>query len=450
MASIRMSLAGLGLLLAAASAVAADSDQLLLEVGAQQTYSHPKPIKRVSVVDPAVVGVTVMTSKDLLLTGKQAGATEISVWDGEKGKQPAKRFSVVVSASAAVERHRLDALGAGTLQVAPAGSGLALKGEAGSLEKHELAKQALDAGAKGPLDTSVSAFDGQVQIDIKVVEVSRQNMMRAGLFLGKNRSNSTIAISTPGNLSGIETNTGGGFTLKSASGFLPNSSAFNLVWGNGAAGLLGALSALETNGFAYTLAEPSLTTISGQTATFHAGGEYPVPIRSGAGADSTVTIRYKEYGVRVMLTPTVLDPNRITLKVSPEVSELDFTNAVQSGGVYVPGLTVRRTDTTVALGDGESFVISGLVSRNTVNSIDKFPWLGDLPIIGAFFRSNRFDRNDKELLMVVTPRMVRPIARDAKTPDLPGKAEAGYKPTFTELFFQTKRAPGEPDTGMSR
>src|SRR5690606_37866008 len=117
----------------------------------------------------------------------------------------------------------------------------------------------------------------------------------------------------------------------------------------------------------------------------------------------------KEYGVRLTLTPTVLDNDRIYLKVSPEVSELDFTNAVQTGGVAVPGLTVRRTDTSVSLGDGESFVISGLVSRNTLNNVDKVPWLGNIPIIGAFFSSKRFDRADKELLMVVTPKLVRPI-----------------------------------------
>lgn len=450
MASIRMSLAGLGMLLAAMSAAAEEATELRLEAGAQQTYTHPKSIKRVSVVDPAVVGVTVLTSKDLLLTGKQAGSTEVSVWESEKGGKVAQRLNVVVSPSTKAERHRLDAVGAGALQVAPAGAGMVLKGDAASLEKHELAKQAVDSANKGPLDVSVSSFDGQVQIDIKVVEVSRQNMMRAGLFLGKNQPNSTIAISGPGNLSGVETGSTGALTLKSASGFLPNANAFNLIWGNGAAGLLGALSALETNGFAYTLAEPSLTALSGQTATFHAGGEYPVPIRSGSGADSTVTIRYKEYGVRLILTPTVLDSNRIYLKVSPEVSELDFTNAVQSGGVFVPGLTVRRTDTSVALGDGESFVISGLVSRNSLNSVDKFPGLGDIPIIGAFFRSNRFDRQDKELLMVVTTHLVKPIARGAKTPGLPGEDVHDYKPSFSEMIFQTKGDPARPATGMSR
>ncbi|HEU4709042.1 MAG TPA: type II and III secretion system protein family protein, partial [Methylophilaceae bacterium] len=324
---------------------------------------------------------------------------------------------------------------------------LVLSGDANSLEAHDAALQAA-GDPKAPLDISRAEFDSQVQIDIKVVEVSRQSMMRAGFFIGRNHGNRTIAIGSPGNLSSVESGDSG-FTINSASGFLPLNNAFNLVLGNAGSGLLGTLSVLEANGFAYTLAEPSLTTVSGQSASFLAGGEFPVPIRTGGGADSSITIRYKEYGVRLMLTPTVLDANRIFLKISPEVSELDFNNTVQTGGVSVPGLRVRRTDTSVSLGNGESFVISGLVSRNTLSNVDKFPWLGNLPIIGAFFRSTRFDREDKELLMVVTTHLVRPLARNAATPPLPGQDVHDYKPSFNELFFNTTGAE-PPFTGMSR
>lgn len=437
------------LMLLPMTAAAEQTAVVKLEMGSQQVYTHPQAVKRVAVGDPAIAGVTVLTTHNLLITGKSAGATEVSVWESETQAQPAQVLKIVVGAATDNARQRLEVSAAAPLQAASAGGGLALTGWAQSLEQHALAQQALSDDSKKPLDVSEAAFDSQVQIDIKVVEVSRQNMMRAGLFLGKNQRNPTIAISSPGTLSGVETGAGG-FNLTSSAGFLPILNAFNLVLGNSGSGLLGTISVLEANGFAYTLAEPSLTAISGQSATFLAGGEYPVPIRSGSGADSTVTIHYKEYGVRLMLTPTVLDANRIFLKVSPEVSELDFTNAVQTGGVSVPGLRVRRTDTSVALGDGESFVISGLVSRNTLNNVDKFPWLGDLPVIGAFFRSTRFDREDKELLMVVTPHLVRPIARDAKTPPLPGSEMHDYKPSFNEMFFQSGSAAGAPSTGMSR
>ena len=423
-------------------------DTVALTLGKQQTYTHPQPVKRVAVGNPAVAGITVVSTQSLLITAKQVGATDVSIWESEQATEPALTLKIIVSADASVAEQRLEALRADELEVSPAGNGLVLSGAVDSLEEHAAARLALAGDPQVPVDISTTNFDHQVQIDIKVVEVSRQNMMRAGFFLGRNHDNRTIAIGSPGTLSGVESN-GGDFTLNSSSGFLPLNNAFNLVVGNAGSGLLGALSVLEANGFAYTLAEPSLTSISGQSATFLAGGEFPVPIRSGGGADSSITIRYKEYGVRLMLTPTVLDANRIFLKISPEVSELDFNNTVQTGGVSVPGLRVRRTDTSVALGNGESFVISGLVSRNTLSNVDKFPWLGDLPIIGAFFRSTRFDREDKELLMVVTTHLVRPLARNAETPPLPARDIHNYKPSFSDLFFNTNGSM-PPFTGMSR
>lgn len=430
-------------------AQAEEPSELSLVVGNQQVYVHAKAVKRIAVGNPDVANIAMLTSHNIMITGKQAGATEISIWESEQAAAPAKQLKVTVNISTAVEKQRLQF--SKSIKLLPAGNQVAITGDADSLEEHALARQAVDKKAEAPMDATSSSFDNQVQIDIKVVEVSRQNMMRAGFFLGKNSRNSTIALGSPGNLSGVQTGDNG-FTLNSASGFLPNASAFNFVAGNASRGLLGTLSILEANGFAYTLAEPSLTAFSGQSASFLAGGEFPVPIRAGAGGDSTVTIRYKEYGVRLMLTPTVLDGNRIFLKVSPEVSEIDFSNAVQSGGVAVPGLRVRRTDTSVALGNGESFVLSGLVSRNTLQNVDKLPGLGNLPIIGAFFRSTRFEREDKELLMIVTPHLVRPIAKDATMPALPGGNLRDYNPSFSDLFFQKGPQPdaGIPTTGFSR
>lgn len=430
--------------------VSADTNsELSLNVGDQHVFVHTKPVKRIAVGNPDIVNIEMMTSRNIMLTCKQAGVTDISLWESEKTAYPAKKIKVVVKANTEMQKQRLQFSKA--IQVVPSGNQVAIAGDAESLEEHAMAVQAIETGKPAPIDATLTGFNNQVQIDIKVVEVSKQNMMRAGFFLGKNTSNSTFAVGPPGNLSGVKSENGV-FTLNSNSGFLPTQSAFNFIAGNASRGLLGTLSILEANGFAYTLAEPSLTAISGQSASFLAGGEFPIPIQSGAGGLGAVTIRYKEYGVRLMLTPTVLATNRIFLKVSPEVSEIDFSNAVQSGGVAVPGLRVRRTDTSVSLGDGESFVISGLVSRNTLQNVDKFPGLGNLPIIGAFFRSTRFDREDKELLMIVTPHLVSPIAKDAALPALPGDQLRTYNPSFSDLFFQTGPKPdtGMPATGFSR
>ncbi len=278
----------------------------------------------------------------------------------------------------------------------------------------------------------------QVQTDIKVVEISKNALQEAGFFFGKQSGNTTFGIGSNSALSG------GNLTgeLFSNNSFLPFSDAFNVVIGDASRGILSTISALNSNGFAYTLAEPSLVTMSGHTSTFLAGGEFPYPKSS---KDGEISIEFKEFGVRLNLAPTVLKDDRIQLKVAPEVSELNYNNGVSTSGVIVPGISVRRTDTTVQLGDGESFVISGLISSSTMKNSAKFPGLGDIPILGAFFRSNRLEQNDKELMMIVTPHLVRPLAKTAKTPPLPGAIYKDYKPNFFELIFLQIEPESLPD-----
>jgi pilus assembly protein CpaC len=255
-------------------------------------------------------------------------------------------------------------------------------------------------------------------------------------------------LSAPSNVSGFVDNANTGKTLLSSSGFVPKADAFNIfLWG---ANSLTVFSALESNGFAYTLAEPSLTALSGQTATFLAGGELPIPLRTGSGSDSSISVTFKQFGIRLSMTPTVLDGNRLVVQLSPEVSEIDESLSITAGGLTLPGLRVRRTETTVATGDGETFVISGLVSQQTASAVDKFPILGDIPILGAFFRSNRFSRDDRELLMIVTPHLVRPFAKDAKLPALPGEEVKDYDPGYLRFLFLENGKFTQPDSGFSR
>jgi pilus assembly protein CpaC len=173
--------------------------------------------------------------------------------------------------------------------------------------------------------------------------------------------------------------------------------------------------------------------LSGQSASFLAGGEIPIPVPS-SGSD-TVTIEYKEFGIRLTLTPTVIGRNRIALKVAPEVSELDYSNAITIAGTPVPALTIRRTDTSVSLADGESFVISGLINTTNTSQVNKFPGLGDIPILGAFFRNSSVNREERELLMIVTPHLVQPLAANAQLPSLPGEKLRNYDPNWYRLYF---------------
>lgn len=373
-----------------ASCAALEPAPAVLEVaaGMQRELRYPVAIQRLAVGDPEVADVRLAGSNAFLLTGKRGGATNVSVW---------------TACSSAPRQSMVFVQGAATMAVA---------------------RPVLPQYAE-------PALPSQVQTDIRFVEVNRNKLKEIGVSLFGTQSNNFL-FGSPGT-SPDSVPVGGVNGLTPGAALPLSASGFNIVWGGGSSKFLGALNALEGSGFAYTLARPSLVAMSGQSANFLAGGEFPVPVPS-TGSD-TVTIEYKEFGVRLTLTPTVVDRSRIALKVAPEVSELDFNNGVVIQGISVPALNVRRTDTTVSLADGESFVISGLISARNSGAVDKLPGLGDIPVLGAFFRSSRIDREERELLMIVTPRLVQPLAANAELPELPGERLRQYDPNAFELLL---------------
>jgi pilus assembly protein CpaC len=204
--------------------------------------------------------------------------------------------------------------------------------------------------------------------------------------------------------------------------------------------IAGALDLAEADGLVTTLAQPNLTALSGETASFLAGGEIPIPISQSLGQ---VSIEYKQYGVSLAFTPTVLADGRISMRVRPEVSQLTSAGSVQINGFTVPGLTTRRAETTVELGSGQSFMIGGLLQNTHNNSIDKAPGLGDLPILGSLFRSNSFRRNETELVIVITPYLVKPVS--ANQIALPTD---GYRaPTDAQRFLMGQTYNGKSNEG---
>jgi len=367
-----------GLCLGPASARA--SDVVVVDAGSQSVLVPPGAARRASVADPGIADVEIVHPREILVRGKHPGATHILIW--VDGWEEPRQYEVSVGAPQLGE----------------------------------------------PAEESA-----QVQIETRIVELSRRALRQAGISLTRIGDNTTISVTPPGTLSGISGGGGAGFILDSASGFLPLSQAFNLVYGNAGENLLVTLSVLEQNGMAHTLAEPTLVALSGQTASFLAGGEFPIPVVQNGGSGSSITIEFKPFGIRLMVTPTVLPHDRISLRVAPEVSEIDFTAGVETGGVTVPGLITRRADTMIELGDGESFAISGLVSQQLSANVDKIPGLGDLPILGALFKSTRFEREDRELLMIVSPHRVRPAAANAEDLPLPGEEYRNYNPGLFEL-----------------
>lgn len=398
-----------------------DIPSIQLTEGQHESLHFRRAPTRIAVGDPEIADVSITSSpKDLLITGKKAGSTNLLIW-GKANSKP---------------RHY-------QIEVAPK----LLEGNFDSLIEH-----AVNIPGDEPVPTDASTVNvggTQIQADIKIVEISRTALKEAGFFFGKNSANSTISIAPPGALTGIDGGSAGSLILESAAGFLPYAQAFQMVFGNGNQSWLSSISLLEQSGYAYTLAEPSLVVMSGQTANFLAGGEFPIPVPQGGNNSGAITIRFREFGVRLLLTPTLLDANRIMMKVAPEVSDLDFTAGILSGGTRVPALKVRRTDTSIELGDGESFVISGLISQTTIANEDKVPGLGDLPYIGAFFRSKRFEKNNKELLMVVTPHIVHPLQKNAVLPPLPGENYHRTDPEFAKFLFHPQEpANNQPANNM--
>ncbi|MES1925921.1 type II and III secretion system protein [Salinisphaera sp. T31B1] len=375
--------------------------------GQQKLVRSPGVIERVAIGDPEKANVNVIDTREVMLTGIKRGDTSLILWT--RGETRPTRIPIVVGADDLPDVLRAD---------------------------------------------KRSHLRTQVQTDIRIAEVSRSALRQIGFnFISNAAGESAVGVSPPGASAGIG-GIGNDLNLLSSTGFQPIGDAFNLVFTDSNKDAAGLLSILERRGLMRTLAEPSLVAMSGQTASFLAGGEFPIPVTQGGGSgvgNNAVTIEFKEFGIRLSLTPTVLEQDRIVLKVAPEVSELDFDSGVTLQGITVPGIRVRRTDTTVELGDGESFILSGLVDQNLAANVDKVPWLGDLPFIGAFFRNTRYNRQNRELIMVVTPHLVSPLARGTRVP-MPGEEYDRYDPGSAELFFKEtgEFEPPAGQTGFSR
>lgn len=374
-----------------------------LSAGSQFELKTPFTLHRVAIGDPGVATYRVINSRHLLLTGKSVGSTSLMLWSRSGAKES---YTLVISKPVVTGNMRsLSALGA------------TVEGLGGDSKVTNRARVNVDS---------------EVQTQVQFVGVDRNQLLQSGIDWSSTWSDSSFTFNTGtissdvASLSGVVTNSVGGV-------------------------LKATLQALESNGYAYTLARPTLVTLSGQSGSFLSGGEFPVPVPSSGS--NNVSIEYKPYGISLHVTPYALSANRILLHLQLEVSYLDTSNSVQIAGVAVPALTMRRTQTSVVLGNGQSLVISGLVDRRLTNDVNKIPGLGDLPILGAFFRSQNYKRNDSELLMVVTPHLVRPLKAEAQTPPLPGEAYRQHDPSwFNTFFFDNGKAPNSNPsfTGFSR
>lgn len=372
------------------------------------------PAKRVSLANEEIADAMVLTPRQIYLTGKRSGVTNLTLWD-ENNKVVAI-FDIEVLPDISRLKENLHEMfpDEQEIRVTPTHDSITLSGTVSGTavlsQVLELAQSYAVGGAEGRYQVNNFLTVGgvhQVMLEVRASEMSRSLIRRLGInFNYLSDSGRQFGVSMLGSLSRI-------FPGASAAGAVGGATSnTNLIFR-----FLGAnatwtffIDALKEQGLIRILAEPTLITLSGKTAYFLAGGEFPVPVpQSGATGFTTITIQYKPFGVGLNFTPTVLSNGKISMEVSPEVSELNFEKAVTIQGFDIPSLTTRRVSTVIELADGQSFAIAGLLSDEYRQTVRKYPLFGDIPIIGILFRTNAFEKNETELVVIVTPHLVKPI-----------------------------------------
>lgn len=459
-----------------------------LSIGEGELITLPAAVVDVWTSNPAAADVYVANPRQIHLFGKEFGDSTLFATDASGAIIYAATVHVAQN-STSLDRMLKAAMPEADIRVTQVGQIAVLNGTVASPEDSAQAQRLVSSLLNPGVDTSRegaalkigvvnrlrTATPLQVNLQVRFAEVSRNFLKNIGsnlltrdttggfqFGLSSGRTPGTITNFPTANLPQVDASARFGFpagTLslpfdpRTGQFVFPNAgSAYTFAdkapTARSSVGLAGKLFGLdvlsaidlgEQNGQVTTLANPNLTALSGETGTFLAGGELPIPLSQGLG---TVTVEYKQFGVSLAYTPTVLSDGRISLRVRPEVSQLDYANAVPIGGTRVPALTTRRAETTVELGSGQSFMIAGLMSNTHNNFFDKTPGAADLPVIGALFKSNAFQRNETELVIVITPYLVKPTnANEIKLPT------DGYKaPTDLErVLLGQLNGVGRPD-----
>lgn len=406
-------------LVATAPAAAQQAASVLsLAEGEQRTIVAPSPPARVVMGTRGVVRAIGANGNRLRIAGLKAGRTAMTL-ESASGDAIARYDITVTGEEGALARRLREEPGLGSVDVRRAGETVILAGNVADKESRQRARDIARAYAGDKVSDLTAVTGGQmVAVDVKFAAVSASTLRALGFSFAKLGGDIQGAITGPNavnTLSLPNPQVPAPFDLGLAT---PIQSAFNLFLSNPRHGVTGMLSALSSAGLSEILAQPTLLVRSGDQASFLAGGEVPVPVPQGGNAGGTVAIDYREFGVRLDVTADVLSNRRIVLKLSPEVSELDYANGVRMQGYVVPGLRRRSTSTTIELGSGQSFVIAGLTYSTGGRTTEKLPLLGDIPVIGALFRRSQKSGERQELIVIATPRLVDPLD-PANAPPLP-------------------------------
>jgi pilus assembly protein CpaC len=375
-------------------------------VGQSRVINFDRPVGRFSVSNPDIAEAVLVTPDQVLVNGKAFGQVNFIAWEQSGGGYVV--FDVYVRANLSLIDSQIRALfPKDDIRLSQANGSVVLSGSVANSATAAQAQAVVEAAGFKTVNMLETPVKGaaQVQLQVRVAEVSRSRM--------KDLSISPAYQSSPG--TGGYSNSGSGpFTLNSVEQgnlFGTVGSTLNLFVMGG--NMFTFIRALKTQGALRELAEPNLIAMDGQQASFLAGGEFPVPIVQGGGSGaSTVSIIFKEYGVRLNFKPTIIDEDHIRLELEPEVSTIDFANGVKFDGFLIPALKTRRAKTGIELRDGQSFALAGLLDNSETRSLSKIPVLGDIPVLGTLFKSSSFQKQETELMFLVTAQLVKPINPD--------------------------------------
>lgn len=400
-----------------------------VQVGQSRVIDFDQEVDRVASSDPKVVETVPISFKQVLINGLQFGQVNLVAWSKPKIKGEASRmlvFDIYVQVNLSLIDNQIKILfPKENIQLSQANNSVVLSGSVTRPELSEQAQKIIEAaGLKVTNLLKAPVLDAaQVQLQIRVAEVNRSILRELATAYGVGNSVVPAFVS-----SGGPAQTGGSLNLAKAGALAAIAEAgagVNLLLGNpnASGSVLGFVRAMHQRGAIRELAEPNLIAMHGQKASFLAGGEFPIPIvQSLSTGQSSVTILFKEFGVKLNFTPTIIDENHIRLELEPEVSTPDYTFGIRLQGFVIPGLITRRAKTTLELRDGQSFALAGLIDNREQVNLSKVPVLGDIPVLGELFKSRSFQRNETELLFLATVKVVEPLNPD-QLPRLPGVSE---------------------------
>jgi pilus assembly protein CpaC len=400
------------------------TNDLLVAVGKSVLVDSARPVERIAVGSGDLAEATAVSPSEIMINGKAPGETTLIVWQAGGGRQ---FFNLKVRPSDAVAADKLDGLRrelrtefpGQPLRVTSEGGTIFLRGTVKDVDSSDRAVQIASTAGKvvNLLYVNVPPRETQILLKVRFASLDRTLNKQLGINIFSTGAANTIGTVTTQQFGAPSVTPPSGDTPATAT----LSQLLNIFLFRPDLNLGATIKALETKGVLQVLAEPNLLTTNGKQGSFLAGGQFPYPVvqgTTGGGGTGAVTIQFKEFGVRLDFIPTVTPRGTIRLQVAPEVSALDFTNGVTISGFTVPALTTRKVNTEVELGEGQSFAIGGLLDNRETKNLSKIPFIGDIPILGKLFHSIDTEKQNTELIVIVTPEIVNPLPAGAPLPEL--------------------------------